>query len=229
MSWTIEAELCKTAGKDSAAEAIEALGLTTSADRPYTVREISAWQRLGAETYLYDFEVTSSAGASVRAVVKACIAPPSEGGLAATMQEWLRRRYLIEGAGPSLTPVLFGATAATVVEEWIPFGFFDRLRSASTSADRMALLRSGGSAAAALGFLEFNPLSLGDMRTRGTDAVLIDFGFDLGPSHVAAGIRTHALDRLLQDCAEHSIGLSRAESSAIDSGFADTLEALTAV
>lgn len=111
-----------------------------------------------------------------------------------TMDDWVARRSVIEEAGVSV-PKLYSVQVATLIEEFIPYSF----KEAHSLADRSEqenLAEQFKCTFSTLLDLGFNPISLHDIRSRGDDAVIIDFGFDLGsPSENARPVDDSEKDK----------------------------------
>jgi hypothetical protein len=149
------------------------VGMINSADTSYDIKLINEWNSLGSETYVMDFLVRAESR-TVHAMAKACIKFFAK----ETMDDWVARRSIIEEAGISV-PKLYSVQKATLIEEYIPYSF----KEAHSRADRSEqehLAEQFKCTFSTLLDLGFNPISLHDIRSRGDDAVIIDFGFDLG-------------------------------------------------
>ncbi len=137
---------------------------------PFSV--INDWHRSGAETYSTDFLAGHDES---HLIAKACVKfAPLE-----TMKEWLERREVIREAGLA-TPVLHTVEGAVLVEEFIPFTISEAYQNPQTMDTQEKLKDSLNSTVQSIYKLGFNALSLHDIRSRGTDVVMIDFGSDLG-------------------------------------------------
>ena len=94
------------------------------------------------------------------------------------MQEWLRRRTVLEESGISV-PRLYAVGSATLIEEYIPFSLKDAFNAGNQSQKKNiagSLLQTYKE----LATLGFRPRLMNDLRSRGDDVVLVDFGEDLG-------------------------------------------------
>jgi hypothetical protein len=99
------------------------------------------------------------------------------GPIGARFDEIQARRRVLEGSSIE-TPRLYAARNATVLEEYIPMTLPEALQDPSRAR---IVFRAILDAGAELDRLGFKGVSLfEDMRSRGSDAVLVDFGADLG-------------------------------------------------
>jgi hypothetical protein len=117
---------------------------------------------------------------------------------------WLSRRAEIAEIGIS-TPRLYGASAATLIEEYVPYRLGEALK---LSSDRADLLRAIGQAAARLVNAGFFVMSAQDWRSRGRDVVLVDFGQDLGSSGSTRGTESGLLSEILDNLLHEGVHLS---------------------
>jgi len=163
-------------GKDShpnavlGANTLELLKLESYED----IELINTWQRLGSETYCSDFRINRD-GHKKHLIAKACIKfAPYE-----TMQDWLDRRNRLNDFGVSV-PRLEVIDRATIVEEFIPYNFIDRHKELS-GVDRVKLESNFKDLLDGVHEAGFAPQNLRDVRSRSQDAVIVDFGEDLGP------------------------------------------------
>lgn len=133
------------------------------------------WERLGAETYVTDF-IVRRGDRDEHLIAKSCIKfCPLE-----TMGDWLTRRHTLSDNGVSV-PGLFAVDRATLIEEYIPYTFKEAYSLAENEHQdtlRAAFIKTYLQITGA----GFSPMSLHDIRSRGQDAVMIDFGEDLGAS-----------------------------------------------
>jgi len=143
-------------------------------EEPQDIQVITPWYRGGSETYVTDFLLGNDLEQK-HLIAKACI----KIGSREAMREWLTRRDVLQENGVNL-PELIAVDGATIVEEYIPQGFAEAY--CGSDLDQKADLK--------LAFVDtykrivgagFSPASLHDIRSRGADAVVIDFGEDLGP------------------------------------------------
>jgi hypothetical protein len=179
MSRTIEDEFRSLAGMPTLAEAVAALGIIPEALDFAALDVLKDWYRSGAETYLAICRVMTTRGSSTDVVIKACIALTEGLSVEATLAAWIRRRTQLSRHGIS-TPQLYGHGDGILIEEYIPYTLLDGIIRNPTVESLIAkMVRT----AATLARLGYQPTSLfNDLRSRGDDVVLVDFGSDLGPA-----------------------------------------------
>lgn len=138
---------------------------------------LNDWKRTGAETYSTDFLVHFPDGTKTHFIAKACVKIfPTQ-----VMREWIKRRLLLERVGVKF-PRLIGYSAddAILVEEFITKKFVDAYHQ-SNKKTRQRLKREYIETVNKILGAGFKPVGyLADMRSRGTDAVMLDVGEDLG-------------------------------------------------
>lgn len=141
-----------------------------------SIEVINTWHQGGGESYVADFLLTK-ADVTRHLLAKACI----KFGPREAMAEWLSRRSILQTCGVS-TPELIVVDGATIVEEFIPHSLREAYAQAddenremlkSTFIDTCQRIHSAG----------FRPKSLHDVRSRGSDVVVIDYGEDLGSAN----------------------------------------------
>ncbi|MGY2011589.1 MULTISPECIES: hypothetical protein [Nocardia] len=205
----------KMTGAPTLHRAITISGLLEVAENePIQLRIERDWWRSGAETYSLIFDVETQS-AQRTAIMKACVAWGSL-SLAATFEQWFTRRATLRAAGVQV-PDLYCRDNATLVEEYIPFDFYEHVKQ---SPDRHSLLFAAGRAAALISKTGFTPLSLVDLRTRGSDVVFIDFGQDLGDPDANTRSGLLNLSEVISNLEHREINLSDAELRMLESGFA---------
>ena len=183
--WTLERELCKLTGSQTEREALFQLKLLPSVSSEYQVRTDADWERGGEETYIYRFLDSSREGQENGYIIKACVTLDLERGIEGTIQEWLSRRNLLMSNDMNV-PHLVYAGQGLVIEELIPWSLLDRMRSyPSTIPQILPLLVDYTATLSRLGFAPIDGFT--DLRTRGSDVVVVDFGEDLAPSHMTDG------------------------------------------
>jgi hypothetical protein len=161
----------------------------------FRLREHTDWVRLGAETYGYVFDVLTG-DKSTRWILKSCVAyvpglPPG-----ALLERWLSKRRLLAHAGVE-TPVLVGFHNGTLLEEYVPLSW-DDAAIAADGVRQSALLARAAFTLGVVNGCRFSSLSLlGDLRSRGADAVLVYFGSDLGEPAVTSIETSVDLEELL--------------------------------
>lgn len=182
--WTLERELCKLTGSQTEREALFQLKLLPSVSTEYQVRTDVDWERGGEETYIYRFWIRRE-GQESGYIIKACVTLDLERGIEGTIQEWLSRRNVLMSNDMSV-PHLVYAGQGLVIEELIPWSLLDRMRSnPSTITQILPLLVDYTATLSRLGFAPIDGFT--DLRTRGSDVVVVDFGEDLGPPHMTEG------------------------------------------
>jgi hypothetical protein len=149
------------------------IALIDTPSTPYSFGLIQDWHRPGSESYILDFEI-NTAEKDTRLIAKACI----KMGPVQTVVEWHNRRQRVASAGIEV-PKLYSTHRADYIEEYIPM----ELKAAYSIADaenRNKIENSFMDTYKKLVKLGFSVISLHDVRSRGDDVVLIDFGSDLG-------------------------------------------------
>lgn len=182
--WSLQNELCQVAQTESLNQALYQLKMIESPDSKFSLLEDGPWEREGADTYIYKFQVKEGEKPEDAYVVKACTAFSLVNNLNEIFEEWLRRRQLLSDFGVS-TPKLIARGNGVIIEESVPYQLRDLLknevRATPYSVDeRLIDLTLYSAALYSLGFLSIAPFN--DLRSRGKDAVVIDFGQDLGPA-----------------------------------------------
>ena len=167
------------------------MGILSSIDEQFSIVTIADWERSGAETYSYIFDVVSAV--RTRLILKACVALAVGRSLDTVVEEWVKRRSLLQSHKVA-TPKLFGHCQGTILEEFVFYDINDVLRRSA----KPELIASGlGHLAAVLVSLGFHPIQpFHDLRSRGLDVVVIDFGEDLGPP--GGSLTSVDVDRLLR-------------------------------
>jgi hypothetical protein len=216
--WTLEKELCGLSGAGSVEEALFSLGLIEQPRPVARLEEIHGWMRGGAETFIYRFRVVQS-DVVHDVLLKAVVAFSTAKSLTEQGDEWVERRRLLEREGIR-TPRLYHAGRAIVVEEFIPEGLSQFLRS--RPRDTAHLFDQVIRYAATLERHGFCPISpFHGLRTDGVDVFAVDFGQDLGPP----GIRPGRERRLLREAIKW---LSEASSQFVDENRAKAVFAFHA-
>lgn len=149
-------------------------------DGPWVVETMSEWTRSGAETYSLVFAVRGRGSIDRLFRLKACVAFALGTGLDGILQGWLSRRAALEAVGVE-TPRLHASGQGVILEEEIPFDLATALRSEGSEGVRLGLV----DLIVGLSRLGFSPRTgFSGIRSRGRDAVIVDFGQDLGdPDH----------------------------------------------
>lgn len=206
-SWSIERELCKLAGDPDPQAALAGLGLIQSPTATYELTELQPWARSGSETYSFVFSVVEAGGKEQTCRLKACVAFTGAQDLETTLRSWLRRRKLLSTVGVN-TPHLFGAGHGVLLEEEIPLDVAEAMGAGRSSKVLSGLV----DIAAALTRLKFSPVAaFGDVRSRGDDAVFVDFGSDLGDPVETSNAKDPIFRQLLEQLARWRIELSSEE------------------
>ncbi|WP_210086861.1 hypothetical protein [Mycobacterium sp. OAE908] len=180
--WNLTDELLAILGAESVSAGFRAAGLEVGDELCFTT--VRDWYRAGGESYVYVFDVSDNQQ-SFRLLLKSLVG--SVGGLEYKFKEVLERRRLLEHRGIG-TPKLYGHHKATLLEEFVPYTLREALSRPGDDMFRAALdaIRLGTT----LDSLGFAPVSLfPDLRSHGANAVLVDFGSDLGPPHASPGGR----------------------------------------
>jgi hypothetical protein len=200
IAWSLANELKEASGHTTLHEALSALGLCGESHRGCSITVVDDWHRSGAETYGLVFDLQHSDNTSVRLFLKACVALAPGTSVGEVAQEWLRRREVLVQAAIE-TPRLYSLHSAVFLEEYIPYTLEEAWRRASRTA-QSHLARAFGSAVYRLATTGFSVLSLHDVRSRGKDVVVVDFGFDLGPPARAPSPRADLLELAIRHASE---------------------------
>lgn len=182
MAWSLEEEIiaCAPIATTDVAVALRAIGLLSGeASNAFELRLHRDWYPGGAETYLYEFSLYWPPAQELRLLLKACIA---FGGLAGTrhvVAEWMARRRVLTAAGATVS-LVFGEPKSTVIEEWVPMSLREAVEQGHKH-ERFEIAKQLGLLAAVFDSEGFAPVSLHDLRSHGSDVVMVDFGADLGP------------------------------------------------
>lgn len=141
-----------------------------------SIQVVTPWYRGGAETYVSDFILTTEDKPPKHLIAKACI--KMSPGLA--MAEWFQRRERLIKNGVEF-PALYAVDekGATWVEEFIPYTFRDAFRIADEE-QKATLKNDFIRTYLKMEGVGFAPQGLHDIRSRGTDVIVIDVGEDLG-------------------------------------------------
>ncbi|MGW8816393.1 hypothetical protein [Gordonia terrae] len=159
-------------------DAVKVLGLAASSE--FRVIEVADWYRAGSESFVYVFDLVSNDGVQ-RLLLKSFIS--GSGDTAGGFADVLARRKQISMAGLS-TPTLYCAHRATVLEEFIPYSLREVLSRQDPGGIRPILHRIFETARV-VDSLGYAPQGfLADVRSRGSDVVLVDFGSDFGSASV---------------------------------------------
>jgi hypothetical protein len=215
--WTLDIELQKLTGTTSVAAALAKVGIITESSVDFTIERKRDWHRSGAETYSYVFSV-NSAGDETDFILKACVAFSPVSTLDQILQSWIQKRSLLRDAGIG-TPTLYAWGFGEILEEYIPYELCEVLKEAGDDLREsmlICLVEAAGCIASA-GFAPIDAFS--DMRSRGSDVVIIDFGEDLGASGVCSSNNIEIFDQLLKTFTRWGISISDALHSKLLSLF----------
>jgi|CXWL01.1.fsa_nt_gi hypothetical protein len=193
--WTVEAEVCKIAGKPKLGEALHSLGLLRSPSTPFSLEhQGNKWVRGGAETYLSYFSVLEE---TIRTdvLIKACIAFAPGSTLDDILASWIDRRKLLATNGIS-SPKLYGWGNGVVIEEFVPKSLSDVL--AGIDEVPFDILHELTRYAATLSKLGFAPIGnpFRDLRFKTNDIIVVDFGEDLGPAGLVSDRQPEMFQKL---------------------------------
>jgi hypothetical protein len=225
--WSSELEICQMAGALDLKDALHNLRLLDDRSVDFEIKQKQDWVRSGSETYLYRFDVQFSTGKIQELVFKACVAWSPGAKLDSILQSWIDRRNILNGAGIS-TPKLFAYGRGILLEEYIPFSLRERL---NTVEDHSLLLNGVAHLTGNLVHLGFEPIEpFGDLRSRGDDVVVIDFGEDLGQPRESVRIdNLWLLDRLLKTFSRWSVEISPEDEQKIIAVYYAACRGATAV
>jgi hypothetical protein len=215
-TWTIEKELLLASGEKEVKSALISLGIIPGDTSWCHVRELGEWTRAGSETYTYEFIVESDL-ATRHLIAKACVALGPGSSVGEISREWLRRRKLLTDSGVN-TPRLYSAVSATMIEEYIPFTLVDAYKMAASDV-RVHVSSELGRILGIISRLAFLALSLHDLRSRGEDIVVIDFGEDLGPPGVTRPGQVDLIDHILTHFEQNDLRLRPSELQALSAEF----------
>lgn len=143
-------------------------------NEPYRIDTIQDWNMPGGESYILEFSIHQRGEALSKYVIKACIKPMSSKVVA----DWMERRSVLQDNG-IVVPELHAVSKGTYIEEYVPYD----LRSVYKAADNLgkeALKQSFIDLHTVSREVGFRPLSFHDVRSHGSDLVVIDYGSDLG-------------------------------------------------
>lgn len=212
-SWSLESELQGLTNTADINSALAALDLPADQIHSSSLQIDVDWTRGGAETYILIFSVIMT-NLRRRFVMKSCVAWGA-GSVAEIFSTWLERRLILSEAGIAV-PRLYCHDRATAVEEFIEYDLRELLR---TTDSRDQLLWAAGRNAALLATLGFLPLSLKDLRSRGKDVVVVDFGQDLGPPHRTASDTGISVLSCLIDDLSSDLDLTPEDLQSVEAGY----------
>ena len=150
---------------------------------------VEPWHRSGSETYLTTFTLSGDGPNFIQLVLKACTPTSIAIPIDKLLNRWVgRRRDLAVDVGASFVPRLFGFGNGVLLEEYISLSLHEVV------SDR-AVLRKALETFVMVRRLGYDVnLLFGDMRSRGQDVVLVDFGEDLGEAQPIAPPFCRGLD-----------------------------------
>ena len=178
--WTLTAELCRLSRQPALSEALTALGLIETPESDFELRELSAWHRGGAETYVYTFAVLQSIRVQ-KCILKAMVAATPTTPPERQLEKWLTRRHRLAEFGV-MVPRLFGAGDGVLLEEFIETDAIEQLRSDATERTSSPSIQDRLESLCALVYQAgFRPVCiLPNLRLANDELFWIDFGSDLG-------------------------------------------------
>jgi len=196
-TWSIEQELCKSAGKNNLIASLVKLGLLANNDTFHSIIVDKDWHRSGAETYLLKFTVRGASQSTV-AILKAYTPTSPAAALLEQFDVITSRRKLLAAVGVP-TPHLYHAGNGIWIEDWIEDTIDDAIKEIRhDDAKVVEVSRKLYDIAYALDQLGFSPMRVySDLRSRNGAPIMIDFGSDLGaPNRMIAA--THNRFQLLE-------------------------------
>lgn len=173
--WDLHDEITRASGQALFDDAIMLLDMAPDGTPPFRLEVERDWWASGSETYALVFAVVDARGRSYRYIVKSFVTIGSP--ISERVDELVRRRQHVESLGVQVPRLLF-RTGGDIYEEYIDKGIREAGEvSEATARELFAALNSTIQLLEAAGY---SPISLHDVRSRGTDCVLVDFGEDLG-------------------------------------------------
>jgi hypothetical protein len=206
--WTLNSELQKLTGTASVAAALAKIGIIAGTNTSFVIEPERDWYRSGAETYSYVFSVRS-ADVKTNLILKACVAFSPVITLDEILASWIQKRDLLRNWGVE-TPMLYAWGFGVVLEEHIPYELCEILKRADEDLQESILIRLV-EAAGCIAASEFAPINtFSDMRSRGSDVVMIDFGEDLGAAGICSTNKSkmEIFDQLLKTLALWGVPIS---------------------
>jgi len=206
--WTLAAELQKLARRDSLVESLRHLGVIAETSPCPVISEDSEWVRGGTETYIYRFWLHENAAEPLNQgfIIKACVAFSFGSELEEILLSWVERRKLLAAFGIS-TPKLYAFGEGVILEELIPYPLEELARSSRRI--EQSLLIQLAQLAAAYSHYGFKPIrGFSDLRSRGQDVVVVDFGEDIGPPSMKNSSSQEILAQLFEQLSTWGVELS---------------------
>jgi hypothetical protein len=205
--WSLEHELCQLSGEPTLTAALVKLGAISGTQARFSLYGDSEWSRGGAETYLYRFWVHEDGNAINGYLVKACVAFSAGSSIDAILKAWIDRREQLARHGIS-TPRLLGYGSGILVEELVPYDFRSLILEKSED-EAWSLILELATLAGVVSALHFRPTALfSDLRSRGNDVVMVDFGEDLGAQDNACPLDSELHKMVVATLREWGIRLS---------------------
>ncbi len=202
--WSLEKELCKLSGGISLQNALFNLGLINYEKEMFSIRRDTDWVRGGDETYIYRFWVQHGNGKEDGYIIKACVALDLHSSINGILQKWVKRRNLLFRNGVA-TPKLIICGYGVIVEELIPYDLKSILLD---TALRQGIFIELASTIGIVARLGFEPITiLHNLRSRGSDVVMVDFGQDLGSPSVSETPKTSLYDHLIKELKQWEVSL----------------------
>lgn len=194
-SWSLEKELCNATRCSKLCEALYVLGLLSNRESRFQIIG-GEWIRGGAETFLNKFELSSQEKSDLTCIIKACATFTPGVDVESVLATWMQRRRILAESGIK-TPRLYSSGSGIVIEEFIPYELSTILKSVPKI--QYELLADLVTYAATLNRLGFNPVDpFKDLRSHGTDFVVVDFGADLGPPGIVSEPKPNMFQKLLR-------------------------------
>jgi hypothetical protein len=160
-------------------------------------------------------------------ILKACVANNFALRIVETIEYWLAKRKIINDSGIT-TPKLFAIRDGVLLEEFIPYSLTPQF--IADSPNSMMLLSRIALTSGRLQKLAFAPIALfEDLRSRGDDVVIVDFGQDLGFPNTRLAREEPLLlyNQMLKFLSESGIPLFRDLSSYMSYGYIQALHSET--
>jgi hypothetical protein len=182
-SWSLTSQLCGLADTIELREALVALNMLSHDAGDFTITTVEDWHRGGAETFIYRFRIACDGFTCSDYILKACVPFSPATPIEYVLNQWHDRRILLSMHGVR-TPTLHAIGNGVLLEEFIPHSISDLIRTYSDRTEPIA--QATAHLAGVVARLRFIPTDLfSELRTHGTDSVMIDFGSDLGPPNAA--------------------------------------------
>jgi hypothetical protein len=200
--WTLESELRRLAHVDDVESALKALNVARFSDAVTLIRPRGQWERRGAETYAYEFDVELNSTTIVPLILKAFVGMPSGVSLEDTVASMMERREDLSSRGVP-TPTLYYWGQGVWLEQRLPLTLSDYFaREGGGGVARQQLCVDVFLIALAVEAGGYLPITIfGDLMTDGQRVFMVDFGEDLGPPHVGRqdGVQVSLASRWLAE------------------------------